>query len=112
MHDEPMKVEVLIDWTKVGWDEDKMKEIFLDFEADRILQIPLSESSSLDNLVWHYPTDGDYSSRTGATTSLDGAQRIRDKGLPPQVTHGGRSCGHSYYLLRYLESMFACLANM
>ncbi|KAL2903860.1 hypothetical protein RDABS01_002570 [Bienertia sinuspersici] len=57
----------LKEWSKreKGWDEEKVRRIFLDFEAEQILAMPLSEHPSSDALVWHYDSDGEYSAKSG-----------------------------------------------
>ncbi|KAK9675916.1 hypothetical protein RND81_11G041300 [Saponaria officinalis] len=47
------------------WNETNVRASLLDFEADRILQIPLCNEESEDNLVWHYSKDGEYNVKTG-----------------------------------------------
>lgn len=43
------------------WEETKVRDIFLSFEADNILKIPLNEAISMDNLIWNYTKDDIYS---------------------------------------------------
>ena len=59
------KVAELIKGTPPEWDEDKIRTIFLPYDVDAILQIPLSSRSPPDQLIWHATKNGKYSVRSG-----------------------------------------------
>lgn len=63
-YDLEMKVYELIDWSSDLWNEGLIKQLFLEFEAQSILAMPLSQSPSKDCLVWHYSNDGAYSTKS------------------------------------------------
>ena len=59
------RVAELIKGTSPEWDEDKIRTIFLPYDANAILQIPLSSRSPPDQLIWHATKNGKYSVRSG-----------------------------------------------
>lgn len=63
--DRDMKVADLLDWEGGGWNEEKVRNIFLSFEANDILAIPLAEGPTKDGIIWHYDDSGAYTTRLG-----------------------------------------------
>jgi hypothetical protein len=58
------KVEDLMRGSPLEWDSEKIRASFLPYDADAILQIPISSSSPPDKLIWHATRDGKYSVRS------------------------------------------------
>jgi ribonuclease HI len=59
------KVADLIQSSPPAWDEAKIRSLFLPYDSDAILQIPLSDRCPSDKLYWHATTNGKYSVRSG-----------------------------------------------
>ncbi|KAM0966882.1 hypothetical protein ACFX2C_022579 [Malus domestica] len=58
-------VSDLIDPVTKSWKVDLVTAGFNRDDVAPILSIPLSRTSSLDRLVWHYNVNGEYSVRSG-----------------------------------------------
>jgi len=58
------RVGDLIDHDNVTWRESLVRDIFLPYDAECILSIPLCGSWPADNLIWHYSTHGLFSVRS------------------------------------------------
>lgn len=58
------KVNELIDPTTKSWDEELLRDIFSPIDVNRILQIPLSNSSFGDFVAWHGTQSGHLSVKT------------------------------------------------
>jgi len=52
------KVSDLIDYEQGGWKEGLIRELFLQGDAETILDIPLCSSWPRDKLIWHYTSNG------------------------------------------------------
>uniref|UniRef100_A0A2N9FT78 Uncharacterized protein n=1 Tax=Fagus sylvatica TaxID=28930 RepID=A0A2N9FT78_FAGSY len=59
------KVADLIKGSPPEWDTEKIRGSFLPYDADAILQIPLSYRSPPDKLIWHAIKNGKFSVRSG-----------------------------------------------
>ncbi|XP_074321452.1 uncharacterized protein LOC141657962 [Silene latifolia] len=59
------------------WDEVKISELFLPFEAERIRSIRIGNVGDVDSWVWDHTRDGEYSVKTGYRLLVeDGASEI------------------------------------
>ena len=58
-------VSDLIDPMNRTWKEDMLNQIFCDFEAATIKNIPLCHSFQEDVLIWPFNPDGEYSVQSG-----------------------------------------------
>uniref|UniRef100_A0A5B7BF13 Reverse transcriptase zinc-binding domain-containing protein n=1 Tax=Davidia involucrata TaxID=16924 RepID=A0A5B7BF13_DAVIN len=63
LHD--LMVADLIDQDSMSWKEDRVRDLFIPFEAEEICAIPLSVHASSDKLIWHYSKNGVYSVKSG-----------------------------------------------
>ena len=59
------KVADLIKGSPPEWDTEKIRGSFLPYDADAILQIPLSYRSPPNKLIWHATKNGKFSVRSG-----------------------------------------------
>lgn len=59
-----VEVEALIDPISKTWKADPVSDLFLPFEADRVLSIPISHMLLRDTLCWDLEKDGCYSVRS------------------------------------------------
>lgn len=55
----------LLDPTNSSWKEDIVRSTFLPFEANEILDIPISSIPLDDVFVWHYGKSGLYTVKSG-----------------------------------------------
>jgi hypothetical protein len=62
-------VKDLIDPNSNQWKTSEIEENFLPFEAEQILQIPLTDNTQQDELIWADTKDGNYSVRSGYFTN-------------------------------------------
>ncbi len=106
-------VDSLLTGNPPTWNEPKIRFIFLPYDADVILSIPLSERSPPNCIIWHEASDGKYSVRSGYCTLLKESwtsnrnsfstrgrdtmwKQIRSKNTPPKVkTFIWRACHES-----------------
>ncbi|XP_074278676.1 uncharacterized protein LOC141602272 [Silene latifolia] len=59
------------------WDEVKISELFLPFEAERIRSIRIGDVGDVDSWVWDHTRDGEYSVKTGYRLLVeDGASDV------------------------------------
>lgn len=63
---------VVADLIKSGnqWDEDKLKQNFIQEDLDVILNIPLPREKAKDQVMWHYDKGGEYSIKSGYQLAL------------------------------------------
>jgi hypothetical protein len=59
------KVFELISPITGSWDEDLLRDLFLDIDVERILQIPLNNRGFGDFIAWHYTKHGHYTVKSG-----------------------------------------------
>ena len=59
------KVKTLIHGNPPAWDSNKIKALFLPYDAEAILKIPISARAPPDKLIWHATRDGNFSVRSG-----------------------------------------------
>ena len=78
------KVADLMRGSPLAWDSEKIRASFLPYDAEAILQIPLSSRSPPDKLIWHATRDGKYSVRSGYHILLQEAQNSN----PGSSRHG------------------------
>ncbi|XP_075665935.1 uncharacterized protein LOC142635700 [Castanea sativa] len=55
----------LIDWQNHQWDRVRVQALFHQFDAEAILQVPLSRRVVQDSLVWLFTKNGRYSVKSG-----------------------------------------------
>ena len=60
-----LKVSELINRSNTTWDKDILNSLFLPFEVDQIIRIPLINTTKEDYLTWAYTTDGNYDVNSG-----------------------------------------------
>ena len=59
------QVSDLVDWQNHQWDKERIMVMFHQFDADAILQVPLSRQVVQDVLVWSFAKKGSYTIRSG-----------------------------------------------
>ena len=59
------KVSDLVDWQNHQWDKERITAMFHQFDAEAILQVPLSRRVVQDVLVWSILKKGKYTIRSG-----------------------------------------------
>ncbi|KAK7267199.1 hypothetical protein RIF29_19864 [Crotalaria pallida] len=53
-----------------GWDSQILQQFFLPHDVEIIRSIPIVQSNRVDELIWHFTTDGVYSVKSGYKTLL------------------------------------------
>ncbi|XP_074287839.1 putative mitochondrial protein AtMg00310 [Silene latifolia] len=72
-----MRVAELLVHGEHRWDDAKISELFLPFEAERIRSIRLGDGGDVDSWVWDHTRDGEYSVKTGYRLLVeDGASEV------------------------------------
>lgn len=59
------RVSNLINWQNHQWDKDRIKAMFHQFDAEVIIQVPLSRRVLQDALVWSFTKNGRYIVKSG-----------------------------------------------
>ena len=59
------RVSDLVDWQTHQWDRERIMAMFHQFDAEAILQVPLSRRVAQDGLVWSFTKRGKYTVRSG-----------------------------------------------
>jgi hypothetical protein len=59
------KVKTLIHGNPPAWDSNKIKALFLPYDAEAILKIPISARAPPDKLIWHATRDDNFLVRSG-----------------------------------------------
>ena len=80
------KVADLMQGSPLEWDSEKIRSSFLPYDAEAILQIPISNCSPPDKLIWHATRNGKYTVRSGyhlllheVQTSNPGSSRLGER---------------------------------
>ena len=73
-------VETFIDRESRGWDINAVKSVFLPFEAEAILSIPISPSLPEDALIWAWTKKGDFMVKSAYQVALKWLTEDRGKG--------------------------------
>ena len=80
------KVADLMQGSPLEWDSEKIRSSFLPYDAEAILQIPISNRSPPDKLIWHATRNGKYTVRSGyhlllheVQTSNPGSSRLGER---------------------------------
>ncbi|KAI5662672.1 hypothetical protein M9H77_21995 [Catharanthus roseus] len=60
----------LIGFNQGCWREDRVRHLFLPYEADTILQIPLNPAWIDDRLIWHFAPNGIYLVKSGSKVRM------------------------------------------
>ena len=68
---ENVKADFLIDAEHGCWIADLVRELFINFEAETILSIPLSISMPLDRLVWSATSNGKFTVKSAYQLAMD-----------------------------------------
>jgi len=55
------KVSELIDYEHARWRESLIRDVFIPYDAELILNLPLCDQWPQDKLIWHYMTNGVFS---------------------------------------------------
>ncbi|KAI5680880.1 hypothetical protein M9H77_02107 [Catharanthus roseus] len=67
-------------------DEDRVRHLFLYYEAEAILQIPLNPSWPEDKLIWNFISNGIYTVKSGYKISMDFGEAVGlDSGTLKQI---------------------------
>ena len=64
-------VDMFIDHENKVWKEDLVREVFLPFEANKILRIPISCISSEDEIWWTLSSDGIFRGKDAHSHAID-----------------------------------------
>ena len=67
------RVSDLIDWPSHQWDRERIHALFDQFDAEAILQVPLSRWVVQDALIWSFTKNGKYIVKSG----YDVAKQLR-----------------------------------
>ena len=59
------RVSDLIDWSNHQWDKERITAMFHPFDAETILQVPLSRRVVQDVMVWSFSKKGNYTIKSG-----------------------------------------------
>ena len=59
------QVSNLVDWQNHHWDKERIMAMFHQFDANAILQVPLSRRVVQDVLLWSFAKKGRYTVRSG-----------------------------------------------
>jgi hypothetical protein len=91
----------LIHGSPPTWNINKVQTLFLPYDAEAILKIPLSGRAQDDKIFWFDTRDGKYSVRSGYKLLLKMLgppnPRVRDNGIP---IHSGREYGELVFQQR------------
>uniref|UniRef100_A0A2N9GKH9 Reverse transcriptase zinc-binding domain-containing protein n=1 Tax=Fagus sylvatica TaxID=28930 RepID=A0A2N9GKH9_FAGSY len=118
-------VDSLLTGNPPTWNEPKIRFIFLPYDADVILSIPLSERSPPNCIIWHEASDGKYSVRSGYCTLLKESwtsnrssfstrgrdtmwKQIRSKNTPPKVVQDPYCEGCGKEVEDCLHALWSC----
>ena len=77
----------LIDQHSKTWNMHRLREFFLDFEAEVISSIPICPNLPNDRMVWHYTKSGKYSVKSAYHLILDQGMDVGSS------SNNGRWCG-------------------
>ena len=72
-------VESLLDRVAGGWNKNLVRDMFLPFESEAILSIPISLSFPEDSLLWAWTQNGRYTVRSGYKVACNGLLEQRGK---------------------------------
>ena len=73
-------MEIFIDSELGGWDINVVKSVFLPFEAEAILSIPISPSLPEDALIWAWTKKGDFMVKSAYRVALKWLTKDRGRG--------------------------------